>query len=1230
MTPRMMIDSEHATIELPEQSPEESSHTSQERAKRECKGIKRHRLSRLVSQDQLASKVPKNKKSKIQDDEGAIDGSTLGGERSMRVESSASSSDVPQLPNPLSDSGILRTHIAAVRLEADLFPIRLLLSRLMVHSQNRKGIFNQPVDAEALGLADYRRIVTRPMDLGTIKRRLHAVAYQSRQEAIEDIRLVFRNAMLYNPPHHPVHISAKELLVYFDRCCQGIDPCLPGPSDLEARTAGGLVSGDAVASSSSSVTEETASAATTESRALTVPGPTGSSSTAECFSVATRNSCSMQDGTNASCPRSALAARRGIRMPKRRSSISQHGKSHACQQCKGRTCSICLQGCLQHEPALLVCFGSNCAGSRIRKGAVYYITKDGSHQFCDRCYPGLPSTLVHSVQNGALRYKQELLKRKNDEEIAEDWITCIECSGGVHLVCAMHNGFVHDESSYLCPGCKTSYSDKLDEGSEMEANEDTVYSFLSGSDDPVPLHTIKNSCSRVLDSDSLPECPVSMFIQEKVKNVMKHSANASKTITIRVISDCKREFSVPKAVRRYFRMASESNDVVTPPPSVQYRQKAIAMFQKIDGLDICVFCMYVQEYNGRADDPSDKRVYIAYIDSVEHFRPRELRTQVFHEILIAYLATARERGYRAAQIWACPPSRGNSFVFWNHPSSQRTPTTERLLAWYHGALSRAIDFGVVTDVKSLYESHFEEQLREISDSPAQVPSRPDAHLKERMICPPLIDGDFWIEEAVRIHHAEIAKHLKVRSQTEVCVWNVGQISDRNLDACPALQVASMLKDRVMTHPSSVPFRRPVNAAAMKLHNYHKIIKNPIDLGTIYSRCLLGEYHELKNVVDDVELMVSNAKTFNPPGHIVSSMATEILGLFYAELNALTNAWKRYSTDGEGVWESYADTSMSLDHLIEVDSVNASSTQPIVLVEDDRSSDGSRSHSSSDGLSSAPLKADNNEAISTDASTAEGKSLTKDNQLDSRKAKSTPSKVLNILTDGPEAVMQRLAGNDPKDTLSSRKPFKNSNKKRRRSSLDSDTVAEVSNRRRQSWLCEEVGLSIRRMRTCFFSCSLLPNDEMSETEHQKLQAYRSYVSVFRGDDEARDLRGFSLADTRSALLELSQFRNFEFDTLRRAKYSTAMLLYHIHHSNAPGTIPSCTSCGGTITEVRWHKVKKVSEISEAKGVPRPKTASGEGSDRQPTVREDLCASCYATRQYKDFFIPIPVSLSSQSM
>jgi hypothetical protein len=842
----------------------------------------------------------------------------------------------------------------------------------------------------------------------------------------------------------------------------------------------------------------------------------------------------------------------------------------------------------------------------------------------------LPSTLVHSVENDTFRYKQDLLKRKNDEEIAEEWIECGKCDIGVHAVCAMHNGFVHDSTDFVCPECLS--NDDLSLNVDCTENKyDSGYTFVSGSDEPVPISSVRKSSIDPLDSDSLAQCRISRFIQEKVHDVMKDFPNASKTITVRIISDCFREFSVPSVIKRYFRMKNQSDHVVEPPPSVHYRQKAIAMFQKIDGLDVCVFCMYVQEYDGDDDGPNQKRVYIAYIDSVEHFRPRELRTQVFHEILIAYLATARERGYKKAHIWACPPSRGNCFVFWNHPASQRTPTADRLEGWYHGMVSRAIDFGVVTDVKSLYETDFEQPLAELSNNPR-------SSLEERMICPPLIDGDFWLEEAVRIHQTAVDRHLKVRSPTEVCVWNLGSPLSGNYDSCPALQVAALLKDRVMTHPSSVPFRRPVNAAAMKLKDYHEIVKKPVDLGTIYARCYLGEYKKLMDVVQDVKLMVSNAKLFNPPGHIVNSMAAEVLDLFYDELNVLTKMWKSDETTS-GCWESRAHTSMSLNVTIEVQTSETQTPLPLplksVVVEDDGSADGTRSMSSSDCPPPSPKRLRDSDTIGVVGTTKTTNSLPNETQNASLAHKleastydkNTPLKILDILVDGPDAVLQRMAGNDvwllDKRSPTAAKISKNINKKKRRQSSvgSSEEGSETSSKRRQSWLCKEVGQSIRRLRTSFFSCSLSPYDGMGHTKHKKLEDYESYIGSFRQDSTSdKDVIMPSLADTRSALLELSQFRNFEFDTLRRAKYSTRMLLYHIRKSNVPGTVPLCSSCGETVTEVRWHKVKKIRQTTKP-------TTAGPGASKKATQEspiQDLCSSCLSNTKRQDDLIPIPVS------
>nr|XP_027198003.1 homeotic protein female sterile-like [Dermatophagoides pteronyssinus] len=58
--------------------------------------------------------------------------------------------------------------------------------------------FHEPVNAEKLQLPDYHTIIRRPMDLGTIKKRLENCYYYSAQECMDDFRLMFNNCYLYN------------------------------------------------------------------------------------------------------------------------------------------------------------------------------------------------------------------------------------------------------------------------------------------------------------------------------------------------------------------------------------------------------------------------------------------------------------------------------------------------------------------------------------------------------------------------------------------------------------------------------------------------------------------------------------------------------------------------------------------------------------------------------------------------------------------------------------------------------------------------------------------------------------------------------------------------------------------------------------------------------------------------------------------------------------------------
>lgn len=60
---------------------------------------------------------------------------------------------------------------------------------------------------------------------------------------------------------------------------------------------------------------------------------------------------------------------------------------HRCSLCKGHECELCGEKCIRLEPPVLMCQGQ--CGQRIKRGGVYYISKDGSRIFCQRCVDGL-------------------------------------------------------------------------------------------------------------------------------------------------------------------------------------------------------------------------------------------------------------------------------------------------------------------------------------------------------------------------------------------------------------------------------------------------------------------------------------------------------------------------------------------------------------------------------------------------------------------------------------------------------------------------------------------------------------------------------------------------------------------------------------------------------------------------------------------------------------------------
>ncbi|GLJ44345.1 hypothetical protein SUGI_0928710 [Cryptomeria japonica] len=111
-----------------------------------------------------------------------------------------------------------------------------ILNKLMSH---RFGwVFNAPVNPVKLKIPDYFKIITEPMDLGTIKTKLEMRRYLSPIDFASDVRLTLANAMKYNPPTNDVHQMAVTLKKLFERNWSVVETRLAGEEVYKKITQG--------------------------------------------------------------------------------------------------------------------------------------------------------------------------------------------------------------------------------------------------------------------------------------------------------------------------------------------------------------------------------------------------------------------------------------------------------------------------------------------------------------------------------------------------------------------------------------------------------------------------------------------------------------------------------------------------------------------------------------------------------------------------------------------------------------------------------------------------------------------------------------------------------------------------------------------------------------------------------------------------------------------------------
>merc|ERR1719341_710852 len=99
--------------------------------------------------------------------------------------------------------------------------------------------FYKPVDTEQLDLHDYKQVIKKPMDLGTVRAKMEGREYRMPADFATEMRLIFTNCYKYNPPEHNVVAMARKLQDVFEMRYARI------PEEVNANAnAGGFVKHD--------------------------------------------------------------------------------------------------------------------------------------------------------------------------------------------------------------------------------------------------------------------------------------------------------------------------------------------------------------------------------------------------------------------------------------------------------------------------------------------------------------------------------------------------------------------------------------------------------------------------------------------------------------------------------------------------------------------------------------------------------------------------------------------------------------------------------------------------------------------------------------------------------------------------------------------------------------------------------------------------------------------------
>ena len=1104
-------------------------------------------------------------------------------------------------------------HMKSLRIEHIQRMARPLLNKAMLNPRNLNN-FNSPVDVVGLRLQDYYTKIKKPMDLGTVRSKLQRGSYQNISDCISDINLVFKNAISFNAANTLISQNAKAIKEEFEGEVKHLESKCMKEMERRASHTCSLCSGFSCPLCGEKclkfepptlICYGTCCQRIKKNSVYYVSNDGLVIYCQKCFSNLPQTS--NKDITSPEIKKSDLLKRRSdeeVAEPWVHCDTCHHWMHQICAlytdclatspsesgEAQKFECPMCRLEAISEKE------GTAASNVQLELG-----NKKNARGKNIRAFPSKESELsIKGVSDNTTSDSED----QDDNDISEKISDIVKTDIGpiaavispVHARASKKISIRDQDSEYMAES--ENEDDKKGRKRDRSDSSDTSSECLDY--DSVVSSSTKSKMSQWKAKD-LPRTKLSDFLEGMVIDRLKATGfgDIASTVTIRMVSNTEKHFEVPDVI--FKNMQTEDNTKV--PQYMNYQQKCILLFQNIDGVDVCLFCLYVQEFDENCPAPNKSLVYIAYLDSVDYFRPLEARTTVYHEILVAYLKWAQARGFKQGHIWSCPPQRGDNFIFWCHPSHQRIPSRERLNNWYSSILRRASTLGIMSDISNLYEVYFSKYHKKDEIKPknsftaisgdnwdknGENVLRPSPLILPRTysmgsyygdddmdapICPPLFEGDFWVNESLSAYKS-LSKNK-----------NFGDSVEKTTNQRKCREILRT----IMNKQIAIPFLKPVDYVVLEIPDYPNVIKNPMDLGTIRDNLRSNQYNTVLDFAKDVRLTFQNAIKYNPSQHPIHQNSLKLLAEFESNME-----------DVVAEVGSMDDTKGCIDNILSIfplsDRMN--SVTPKSSTEADGGTEGSdvfeRKRSSSFVLGS-PVSSVviDRTCWSQDSRSVKVNKISPRGSGHSIASFATGENNEEDSSDGEimeSGRMESLAEVDV--NINSWRPY---------NGLKNSLTIDMSNLNHQVEpfekpdiglkgalnLMAELSKAVHRLKEDLFVFKFAPTKPRKKLNNSKDKKDTKKTPNLLGTEDISDhclklLKKVNpdlsdpdaifctpFVDTRQTFLEMCQFQHLQFDSLRRAKHSSLMLLYHLHNPHAQYLRPKCSICNKNLIEMRWH-------------------------------------------------------------